>query len=295
MRQLQTAKSSEITQLVELYSQATTNLNRDLGQYINEFKTVWNEASNDLSRIAPGPNSLMTYLINCSRIIEICGLKFFTCEQKDRDSIISFLIDFISEEPGCAHIPSDYYAVSLVLPVLALCSTGHRNVALKLLKCAAIWLCDRYQQGYGLADISANPHEEMAVLFGYAFDFIKIRQRRGSFTATVISDLASYVGDEKLYSDVVNDIKASTIFPQYWRIPDNPSLFTLEGKDIIQYPNIDYSDVYLSFDQFSFAEHMKHELTSFAFTKYTGMIGLYFMMVLLRDRYFPTMWPSLVK
>ena len=87
--------------------------------------------------------------------------------------------------------------------------------------------------------------------------------------------------------------QAAKIAPQYWQVPDTTSLFILDGEDIITYPNIDYSDDYLPFESFTFADHMKHESRSFAITELTGPFGPFLMMLLLRDRYFPTLWPQL--
>lgn len=176
---------------------------------------------------------------------------------------------------------------------MSLCSSGHRDIAVKLLHNATVWLCDRYQDGFGLADISAEPYEEIATLFGYQFDFIRIQPRKGSFAASVICDLAAYVADMELYANIVNDIKTVNIVPQYWQVPDTASLFILDGEDIINYPKIDYSDVHLPFEDLSFADHIKHESRSFSITNHTGPLGPLLMMLLLRDRYFPTLWPLL--
>ena len=89
------------------------------------------------------------------------------------------------------------------------------------------------------------------------------------------------------------DIKAANIVPQYWQVPDTTSLFTLDSQDIINYPKIDYSDVHLPFEDLSFADHIKHESRSFSITNHTGPLGPLLIMLLLRDRYFPTLWPLL--
>lgn len=228
--------------------------------------------------------------------MEVVGILYFLeVEKAERDTGISFLVSFISQEPGCAHILSDYYAVSLVLPVLSLCASGHRDIVEGFLQRSAVWLCDRYQSGFGLADISAEPYDEIATLFGYPFDFIKVRPRKNSFAASVICDLAVFVANAKLYTDIVNDIKAVKIIPQYWQIPDTKSLFVLDGEDIINYPNVGYIDDYIPFESFTFAEHIKHEPRSFSIIDHTKPIGLLLMMLLLRDRYFPTLWPLLTK
>ena len=285
---------TEVEQLREIYSLEIANLKIILMQYLAEFKALWDESGNNLCSIIPGSNSIIMYSIHCARIMEIVGILYFLeVEKAERDTVISFLVSFISQEPGCAHIPSDYYAVSLVLPVLSLCSSGHRDIAEGFLQRSAVWLCDRYQSGFGLADISSDPYDEIATLFGYPFDFIKVWPRKNSFAASVICDLAAFVANAQLYINIVNDIKAVKIIPQYWQVPDTKSLFVLDGEDIIHYPNVGYIDDYIPFESFTFAEHIKHEPRSFSIIDHTKPIGLLLTMLLLRDRYFPTLWPLL--
>ncbi len=295
MHQIHMANNhDEVEQLHEVYSLAISNLKEILKQYLTEFKALWDKSGNNLCSIIPGSNNIIMYSIHCARIMEVVGILYFLeVEQLKKDTVISFLVSFISQEPGCAHIPSDYYAVSLVLPVLSLCSSSHHDIAEGLLQRSTVWLCDRYQDGFGLADISAEPYEEIATLFGYPFDFIRIRPRKSSFTASVICDLASFVANAELYVNIVNDIRAVKIFPQYWQVPNTTSLYILEGEDIITYPNTDYSDDYLPFESFTFANHIKSEPRSFTITDIIGPLGLLLMMLLLRDRYFPTLWPFL--
>lgn len=294
MHQMYTANNQDDTnQLRELYLQAISDLKEVLKEYLADAKSLWDSANNNLSSKISGPNNIIMYSIHCARIMQVAGcLYFLELDQSERDKIISFLTSFLSKEPGCAKIPSDNYAISLVLPILSLCSSGHRNVAEQLLHDSTVWLCDRYQNGFGLADISAEPYEEIVTLFGYPFDFIRVQPRRGSLAASVICDLAAFVAAAELYTNIVNDIKAVKIAPQYWQVPDTTSLFILDGEDIISYPNINYSDDYLPFESFAFADHIKHESRSFTITDLTGPLGPLLMMLLLRDRYFPTLWPQ---
>jgi hypothetical protein len=297
MQQIHTANNQvDIDQLREVYAQAISNLKEVLKEYLADAKSLWDKAGNNLSSIIPGPSNIIMYLIHCARIMEIAGcLYFLEVEQSERDKIISFLVSFLSQEPGCANIPSDYYAISLVLPVLSLCSSGRRDIAEQLLHRSTVWLCDRYQDGFGLADISAEPYDEIITLSGYPFDFIRIQPRKGSFAASVICDLAAFVAEAELYANIINDIKATKIVPQYWQVPDTTSLFSLDGQDIICYPNIDYSDVHLPFETYSFADHIKNEPRLFGITQHTGPFSPLLIMLLLRDRYFPTLWPLLTR
>ena len=295
MHQMYTVNNQDDTnQLCELYFQAVYDLKRVLKEYLADAKSLWDSADNNLSSVISSSNSIIMYLVHCARIMQVAGcLYFLELEQSERDKITSFLTDFLSKEPGCANIPSDNHAISLVLPILSLCSSGHRNIAEQLLHDSAVWLCDKYQDGFGLADLSAGPYEEIVTLFGYPFDFIRVQPRRGSLAASVICDLSAFVASAELYTNIVNDIKAVKIVPQYWQIPDTTSLFFLDAEDIISYPKIDYIDDYRPFDSFAFADHIQHESRSFAITNLTGPFGPLLMMLLLRDRYFPTLWPQL--
>jgi hypothetical protein len=287
-------KRNEVEQLRQVYSQAISNLGEVIKGYLAGFKAIWDGSGNNLSSIIPGPNSIITYSIQCARVMELAGcLYFLEADCSARDATCSFLADFVSKEPGCANIPSDYYAVSLVLPVLSLCASGHNTVAEEVLHHSTVWICDRCQDGFGLADISADPYDEISTLFGYPFDFIKVQPRKSSFAASVICDLAAFAAKDELYTNIVNDVKAVKIAPQYWQVPDSASLFTLEGEDIVAYPNINYSDEHLPFGSFAFADHIKQEPRAFAITNTTGPLGPLLIMLLLRDRYFPTLWPLL--
>ena len=295
MQQIHTANNQvDVDQLRELYTQAISNLKGVLKEYLADAKSLWDKAGNNLSSIIPGPTNIIVYLIHCARIMEVAGcLYFLEVDQSERDKTISFLVSFLSQEPGCANIPSDYYAISLVLPVLSLCSFGHRDIAEQLLHRSTVWLCDRYQDGFGLADISAEPYDEIITLLGYPFDFITIQPRKGSFAASVICDLAAFIAEAELYANIINDIKAAKIVPIYWQVPDTTSLFSLDGQDIICYPKIDYSDVHLPFETHAFADHIKNEPRSFGITHHTGPFSPLLIMLLLRDRYFPALWPLL--
>jgi hypothetical protein len=79
---------------------------------------------------------------------------------------------------------------------------------------AAIWLCDRYQEGSGLAPLEALEQDEISTLLGHPVDFIAQHALPTSFLATALCDLAAFV-DGGLYSDVVNDVKASRIAMRY--------------------------------------------------------------------------------
>jgi len=264
--------------------------------YVAQARQIWLEAEKDLVPVIEGPGTMITYLVHCARVLEASGYLYFLEEGiETKRELASFIRDFVSSEPGCAHIPSERYAISLVLPTIALCTSSNLNIACDLLQRVVIWLCDRYEEGWGLASLEADPYDEIITLFGHPFDFIPERPHGGSLLASVVSDLAAFLGDKQLYSDVVNDIKATGIHPQYWQALDTDGLFSVEGADVITYPNIEYADTIAEFDSYDFAQHVVHEPQSFQVARVAGPLAVMGLMLLLRDRDFPTQWPSLVK
>jgi hypothetical protein len=54
-------------------------------------------------------------------------------------------------------------------------------------------------------------------------------------------------------------------------------------------------DELLDFESFEFAEHVRYEPRSFKVVDSVGAMSVMFLMMLLRDRYFPTIWPKLLE
>jgi hypothetical protein len=238
---------------------------------------------------------MLHYLVWCSRVLELNSLYFFlTKDQAEKAKIISFLIEFIKKEEGCGHIPSDRYAVSLVWTTLALLQSGKHDEAKELVKHSVIWLCDRVEKGFGLAHYDADEYEETTMLVGYPFDFIKVHQNNSSYLATVLSDLAAFMGDKEFYSVVVNDFEACEIAYNYWQFPDTEAIFTIDTEECITYPNIPHQYSLNDFNDFEYAEHIKHEPQSFQITQKAGLSSLILLSTLLKDRYFPKMWKQII-
>jgi len=286
---------AETARMLALYELASEKIHLIGSTYYSEAKRLWEEADRDLVRAVEGHGRIFTYLVHCARIMEVSGyLYFLEDDANTRSQVASFIEAFVSKEPGCAHVPSDRYAVSLVLPVIALLATSRSKTAIDLLRNVTVWLCDRYEEGWGLAPLEADSYAEIVTLLGHPFEFIPRRERTGSFLAAIVSDLAVFLGTKELYSDVVNDIKASGIHPEYWQAPDTEGLFRVGASDVIGYPCVEYKDSLEDFSSYDFAEHVVHEPRSFRIQELVGPLSLMSLMLLLRDRYFPTMWPLLI-
>lgn len=281
--------------LREIFNHALENLNNNCSEYITCIQEDWEKNDCDLTKMTAGSGSIFTYMVTCARIIETAGLNYFlTHSTESKKTLIDFIVKFIINEPGCSHLPSDWYAVSLVFPVLALKANHLEETAIEFLHRITVWLCNRYEQGDGIAGLGASPVEEITTLFGSNFDFIKTQKTSDSFLATVLSDLVAFIENEQLYCDVINDIKASKIFPTYWQIPDTEDIFLINGRGIISYPNVEYEDQMNRFIDYNFAQHIIHEVKSFNLCKKVDPIYILILMLLLRDRYFPKLWPLVI-
>ncbi|MDP9354986.1 MAG: restriction endonuclease [Chloroflexota bacterium] len=286
------AYTDHASRISHLYAPAVARLHTLCVAHLQLMREMWYRERN-LLRIAP--LDMTTYLVHCARILEMISLAYFsTTDQIRRDEAVTFLGDFITTEPGCCHPLSDHYAVSLVLAALVLCDAGRRDVVRELLRRATVWLCDRYEDGAGLAGLEADEVDETRTLLGYAFDFIDIPQHRGDFLGTALCDLAAFLGDDDLYAAIVNDIKACNIHPEYWQPQDTVGSCSVEGEDVLHYPSVSYDDNLTPFGNFEFASHLVHESETFQFAAYFGPEAAVMLMTLLRDRYFPKLWPLLV-
>ena len=267
------------------------------GLFFSEFRSNWEGAERSLLHLCLKDSSLpmLHYVVWCARVLEITSLYYFlTKDTAERAGVVGFLSEFINREEGCGHIPGDRHAVSMVWASLALVTAGRTDDALDLIKRSVVWLCDRVEKGFGLARYEADEYEETITLLGYPFDFIKVEHNRCSFLATILTDLAAYVGNKEFYADVVNDFEACEIVYNYWQFPDTNAIFTIETEECRNYPNIPHEPSMERFDDFDYAEHIKHEPDSFKICQKAGPSSLIALSILLKDRYFPKMWKVII-
>jgi hypothetical protein len=187
---------------------------------------------------------------------------------------------------------SDRYAASLVLAILLLLDGQRTDVADALLEHATVWLYDHYHREPGLAGVEADEERETTALLGSGFEFIDIHPRRSSFLATALLDLAAFSGDAELYADMVNDVKAVRIAPEYWQPRDTIGAVRIEGEDVLQYPHVEFANT-LPVDGSPYANHMTEEPAMFRFVEAYGGTAAVALLALLRDRYFPKLFPLL--
>jgi hypothetical protein len=280
------------TPLHEVWDGAAAQLHTICAGYIARVRKAW-VGEKDLLKTWFGDLHMNAYPVQCVRIVEIASLAcFMAADQQSREQFVSFVAEFVQAEPGCARPISDRYTVSVVLAILLLLNARRGDVASTLLERTTIWLCDRYEDRAGLAGVEADEYVETNVLLGHAFEFIDVQHRPDSFLATALMDMAAFYGDSKFYEDIVNDIKAVRIYPQYWQAQDTVGAVRVEGNDVLQYPNVVFADV-LRAESPAYAEHVTVESNQFRFVEIYGSSAAVVIMALLRDRYFPKLFPLL--
>ncbi|HZV72680.1 MAG TPA: restriction endonuclease [Conexibacter sp.] len=174
-----------------------------------------------------------TYPIRCLRIAELLGLLALRAQQEDdpfADEVADWLSQFISRQPGTTHPMGERFAVSFIPPVLLL-SRRRPGVARMLLTQTAVWLCDRNDNGnLGLGDTGAVPEEEIARVFGSAFEHVKLRPQKISHLASIALDLAALCRFRRLYGDIRNDLLAVDVVPRVLRCPDSADQYKITGE-----------------------------------------------------------------
>lgn len=295
---MQTIHENECAFEIKIYQEICSKKISPLcKEFLEQFKSEWEENNKSLLQLCLKENALpmLQYLVWGNRILEVCSLHIFLEEEiSEKIKSINFMTDFFEKEKGCGHIPAERYAVSLVWAALAFIKFGKADTAIELIKRSVIWLCDRAENGFGLARYEADEYEETATLIGYPFECIKVERNTSSFLATVLVDLAAFTGNSKFYADVVNDIAACEIAFDYWQFPDTNSIFTIDSDECRYYPNIPHQNSIFNFENYDYAEHIKHEPKSFQVTQKVGKESLILLSILLRDRYFPTTWKQLL-
>jgi hypothetical protein len=295
---LQAMYESDDEYIVEIYQQLIAkNILPLCKEFYSQFKNSWESNLKQLLPLAGEKTGLpiLHYLVWCARVLETTSLYYFLTKDKaERDELSAFLVEFIEKENGCGHIPGDRYAISVVWTTLALIHAGEVDKAFALVKRSVIWLCDRVENGFGLAYYDADEYEETAMLLGYAFDSIKVEANRSSYLATIAADLAAFIGDKEFYSNVINDLEACEIVYSYWQVPDSEAVLTITTKECIAYPNIPHQYSLTDFGDFNYAEHIKHEPQSFQIAQKAGLDSLVLLSVFLKDRYFPKMWKQII-
>ncbi|NOK34547.1 hypothetical protein HMI49_15205 [Corallococcus exercitus] len=194
-----------------------------------------------------GPSRLPTYPIACVKVLEFLSLAALHREHHGQASEARALVEVaaraVRSQPGTAHPISDRFAASYPPILTALVRFGQGDLAARLARATAKWVCDRYEASpYGLAGPYANPPEEVRTLLGAPFECINLRERRESLLAVALAD-ASYVLGLPDYDNIINDFLAVGIVPYAIHAEDSSDAYTVSKPGTVALVNIRYPDI----------------------------------------------------
>jgi hypothetical protein len=237
-----------------------------------------------------GAGLFVTYPVVCSQLMDALVLRHFFALDASAPAELAKLV---VSEPGCVRPISDRYGVSVVWSTLVLFTNGYAEEARRLLRECALWLIDRYWDGgAGLAPCDASEQEEIAQLLGAAFVGVRTSRPPGSVLACALMDLSRFLGDDDIYNGLRADIMAADIAPRYHQIRDTPGQFLYGAADVVRIPNVQFREHPTAFENFEHGNHLRDD----AQPRLAARLGLKIYVatsLLLRDRYFPKLWPML--
>jgi hypothetical protein len=172
-------------------------------------------AETDQGPLVEIPFDWVTYPVKAIRTAELLALLALRLPDGNdvaASEVVDLLAAVVTNHPGCAHPLGDRYATSLIPIALALNDRHPTTVAI-LLSNAAAWLGARYGDGLGLASSDSDADEEVARVFGDAFEWVTLARRTESYLACVLVDVAAVLGMRELYDDIRNDTLAVGAVP----------------------------------------------------------------------------------
>ncbi len=258
-------------------------VNEILESFFQKFDDYYSNNPSILVSECRGFFSIFYYPANCLKSLELLSLYILTNDHCNKKIIATFTNIFKNEQ-GAEHPLSDNYAVSIVLISLALLKLKQVDDAKKFLNNVTIWLCDRYEN-LGLSGIGATEQEEIEQLLSENLTGYTCSNKRTSFIANTLLDLSYLIGDSGFYTDIANELKAVSIIPEFYHVLDFDSLFTYEHPAILSQHDSEFS---LELKD-NYSPMIEYERRESKLKLVGGSNEFLYLMILLRDRYFPTL------
>ncbi len=235
---------------------------------------------NALTDYSKSTFSIFYYPINCHRCLELFSLYILTIDENN-DDIKNNLKNLLNNEPGCFKPISDNYAISIALTSFALLKIDEIEVLKKFLNNVTTWICDRYEEN-GLSSIGSTLEREIEQLLSENLEGFAYNNRNSSFVANCVLDMCFILNDDDLFANIANDLKATEIILEFFHVVNDESLYSYENESI--YKEFDHEFSLSLKDDYS--KIITYEKLNQAITLKDRY--LFFLMFLLRDRYFPT-------
>lgn len=199
----------------------------------------------DFVRSTVGQLALLTYPVICCRVAEALALGLALArEVGDGDTATRFeeVLRAFVEQPGVARPIGDLFAASVVAITLMLATFNFATANAYLGRVAA-WMLDRYDEdlaGLGLASLAEDEERTAERLLAGSLASTKMDRRTSSYLATVVLDLALYLGNKDLYEAVRDNIKALRIVPQATSADEGKARWARGGTDVWPLPRVEF-------------------------------------------------------
>lgn len=237
---------------------------------IAEGKTVFTESRSEVF-------SIFNYPVRCSQVQELLSIHYL---YSDKSTKKEQLLGLLKTEPGCHHPISDNFSMSVFLTSMALLKMREVGTLKKYINNVVIWLCNRYEH-IGIAPLGSTRQEEYEQLLSEHLDGFEFQKRTSSFMASMLLDVTARIGDPKFYESIANEIRAVEIIPEFYHVNEDDALYSYSDKPI--YGSADKNFSLNLVDEYS--SIIEYERKNCNITKFGKPI--LFLMLLLRDRYFP--------
>lgn len=200
--------------------------------------------SRDLLRPVADVMSIVTYpalVCRLTELLSLLGLGVADPEVRARAS--RALLRLCADHPGSRRPPSDQFAASLV-PTTVLLARVDRPAARTYLRDVASWLIDRHDpehDGLGLSSMDESGEDAAARLLGGSLTFVTSSRRRSSYLATVLLDLLLALGEESLYTAVLENFTTLRVVPIIAAADERRARWRRGGVGVLPHPRVDYA------------------------------------------------------
>lgn len=199
----------------------------------------------DVARRTASHMALLMYPVICCRAAEALALGLALARgEADGAEVAAFeeALVALAQQPGAARPPGDLFAPSVVATAVVL-NTFRPKAAVDYLGRVACWLLDRHDEelaGLGLASLSEDEATTAARLFGGTLTSTTLERRSSSYLATVLLDLAVFMGVRDLYEALRVNISALRIVPETTSADEAKARWARGGENVWPQPRIDF-------------------------------------------------------
>ncbi|MCW9708047.1 restriction endonuclease [Fodinibius salsisoli] len=220
------------------------------------------------------------YPILCHEYLELLSFCYlFSSSDELKENAFQLILKLLDEK-GAFRPISDNYAITIVLVSLCLYKADKKEELKRYLNNVTVWLANRYKE-IGISSLGSTREEEFEQLLSEYLEGYSYSKLATSFTANAVLDISYKIGDQKLYEDIANDLKAVELIPEFYHILNQDALYTYDDPSILTSNDDKFKLAY----EDDYTKMIKHERANSSVELDQNVL---FLIFLLRDRYFPT-------